>query len=248
MATLEGKRALITGAGGGMGQSHAVLMAKRGAEIIIHDIKDDGAEETADMVREQGAKATVVIADIRDIRTFTSAISNAGPVDILVNNAGVGGARRMVEEITEQVFNQMFEVHVRGTFFATQTVLPAMKDKKDGKIINISSIYAMGGNRNASHYAASKSAISGFTKSWAREFAPWNIKVTAVAPGFVVTEMTEASNSPENIAEREKSMPLGEFCKPIDISYAVAWLASAETDLISGQVISPNSGEVIVGY
>ena len=248
MATLEGKRALITGAGGGMGQSHAVLMAKRGAEIIIHDIKDDGAEETADMVREQGAKATVVIADIRDIRTFTSAILNAGPVDILVNNAGVGGARRMVEEITEQVFNQMFEVHVRGTFFATQTVLPAMKDKKDGKIINISSIYAMGGNRNASHYAASKSAISGFTKSWAREFAPWNIKVNAVAPGFVVTEMTEASNSPENIAEREKSMPLGEFCKPIDISYAVAWLASAETDLISGQVISPNSGEVIVGY
>ena len=105
MATLEGKRALITGAGGGMGQSHAVLMAKRGAEIIIHDIKDDGAEETADMVREQGAKATVVIADIRDIRTFTSAISTAGPVDILVNNAGVGGARRMVEEITEQVFN-----------------------------------------------------------------------------------------------------------------------------------------------
>ena len=69
-----------------------------------------------------------------------------------------------------------------------------------------------------------------------------------MAPGFVVTEMTEASNSPENIAEREKSMPLGEFCKPIDISYAVAWLASAETDLISGQVISPNSGEVIVGY
>jgi 3-oxoacyl-[acyl-carrier protein] reductase len=223
-------------------------MAKRGAEIIIHDIKDDGAEETADMVREQGAKATVVIADIRDTRTFTSAISTAGPVDILVNNAGVGGARRMVEEITEQVFNQMFEVHVRGTFFATQTVLPAMKDKKDGKIINISSIYAMGGNQNASHYAASKSAISGFTKSWAREFAPWNIKVNAVAPGFVVTEMTEASNSPENIAEREKSMPLGEFCKPIDISYAVAWLASAETDLISGQVISPNSGEVIVGY
>ena len=167
MATLEGKRALITGAGGGMGQSHAVLMAKRGAEIIIHDIKDDGAEETADMVREQRAKATVGIADICDIRTFTSAISNAGPVDILVNNAGVGGARRMVEEITEQVFNQMFEVHVRGTFFATQTVLPAMKDKKDGKIINISSIYAMGGNRNASHYAASKSAISGFTKSWA---------------------------------------------------------------------------------
>jgi len=247
-ASLEGKRALITGAGGGMGRSHAVLMAERGADIVIHDIKEDGAAETADMVRQHGRDATVVVADIRDVPAFTAEIRDAGPVDILVNNAGVGGARRSIEDITEDIYNQMFEVHVRGTFFATQTVLPAMKEKKDGKIINISSIYAMGGSQLASHYAASKSAISGFTKSWARELAPWRIKVNAVAPGFIVTGMTEGSNPPERIAEREKLMPLGEFCKPIDISYAVAWLASAETDLVSGQVISPNAGEVIVGY
>ncbi len=247
-ASLDGKRALITGAGGGMGQSHAVLMAERGADIVIHDIKADGAEETAEMVRAHGRDATVVVADIRDIPTFTSAIADAGAVDILVNNAGVGGARRTIEDITEDIYNQMFEVHVRGTFFATQTVLPAMKEKNDGKIINISSIYAMGGSQLASHYAASKSAISGFTKSWARELAPWRIKVNAVAPGFIVTGMTQGSNPPEKIAEREKLMPLGAFCKPIDISYAVAWLASAETDLVSGQVISPNAGEVIVGY
>jgi len=247
-ASLEGKRALITGAGGGMGRSHAILMAERGADIVIHDIKEDGAAETADMVRQHGRDATVVVADIRDVPAFTAEIRDAGPVDILVNNAGVGGARRSIEDITEDIYNQMFEVHVRGTFFATQTVLPAMKEKKDGKIINISSIYAMGGSQLASHYAASKSAISGFTKSWARELAPWRIKVNAVAPGFIVTGMTEGSNPPERIAEREKLMPLGEFCKPIDISYAVAWLASAETDLVSGQVISPNAGEVIVGY
>ena len=247
-ATLDGKRALITGAGGGMGQSHAFLMAERGADIVIHDIKADGAEETAEMVRAHGREATVVVADIRDVPTFTAAIADAGPVDILVNNAGVGGARRTIEDITEDIYNQMFEVHVRGTFFATQTVLPAMKEQKDGKIINISSIYAMGGSQLASHYAASKSAISGFTKSWARELAPWRIKVNAVAPGFIVTGMTQGSNPPEKIAEREKLMPLGAFCKPIDISYAVAWLASAETDLVSGQVISPNAGEVIVGY
>ena len=247
-ATLEGKRALITGAGGGMGRSHAVLMAERGADIVIHDIKDDGAEETAEMVREKGSKATVVVADIRDIPTFAAAIAGAGPVDILVNNAGVGGARRTIEDINEPVFNQMFEVHVRGTFFATQTVLPSMKEKNDGKIINISSIYAMGGSQLASHYSGAKSAISGFTKSWARELAPWHIKVNAVAPGFIVTEMTQGSNPPDKIEERAKLMPLGKFCEPMDISYAVAWLASAETDLISGQVISPNSGEVIVGY
>lgn len=247
-STLEGIRVLITGAGGGMGRSHAVLMAERGADIVVHDIKDDGAEETADMVRAEGREAKIVIADIRDIPAFTSAIQSAGPVDILVNNAGVGGARRSIEEINEPVFNQMFEVHVRGTFFATQTVLPMMKERKNGKIINISSIYAMGGSQLASHYAAAKSAISGFTKSWARELAPWRIKVNAVAPGFIVTDMTEASNPPDKIAEREKLMPLGEFCKPIDISYAVAWLASKEANLVSGQVISPNSGEVIVGY
>lgn len=248
MATLDGKRALITGAGGGMGRSHAALMAERGADIVIHDIKADGAEETAEMVRGHGRDATVLVSDIRDVPAFTAAIAGAGPVDILVNNAGVGGARRTIEEIDPEIFNQMFEVHVRGTFFATQAVLPAMKEKKGGKIVNISSIYAMGGSQLACHYSAAKSAISGFTKSWARELAPWRIKVNAVAPGFIVTGMTQGSNSMENIREREKLMPLGEFCKPIDISYAVAWLACAETDLISGQVISPNSGEVIVGY
>ncbi|MEE2996225.1 MAG: SDR family oxidoreductase [Pseudomonadota bacterium] len=246
--SLDGKRALITGAGGGMGRSHAILMAERGADIVIHDIKGDGAEETAEMVRGHGRDASVVVADIRDVAAFTAAIGDAGSVDILVNNAGVGGARRAIEDINEDIYNEMFEVHVRGTFFATQAVLPAMKKKKNGKIINISSIYAMGGSQLASHYAASKSAISGFTKSWARELAPWRIKVNAVAPGFIVTGMTQGSNPPEKIAEREKLMPLGEFCKPIDIAYAVAWLASGETDLLSGQVISPNAGEVIVGY
>lgn len=248
VATLEGKRALITGAGGGMGRSHAVLMAERGADIVIHDVKADGAEETAELVRDFGRDATVVVSDIRDIHSFTQAVTSAGEVDILVNNAGVGGARRTIEEIDVDTFDQMFDVHVRGTFFATQAVLPAMKNMKDGKIINISSIYAMGGSQLASHYAAAKSAISGFTKSWARELAPWRIKVNAVAPGFIVTGMTQGSNPIEKIREREKLMPLGKFCEPMDISYAVAWLASAETDLISGQVISPNAGEVIVGY
>lgn len=246
--SLEGKRALITGSGGGMGRSHAILLAERGADIVVHDIKAEGAEETAEMVRAKGREATTVVADVRDVPAFTAAIAAAGPVDILVNNAGVGGMRRAIEDIDAGIFNEMFEVHVRGCFFATQTVLPAMKEKKDGKIVNISSIFAMGGSASASHYAAAKSAISGFTKSWARELAPWRIKVNAVAPGYIVTDMTRASNTDEWRREHEQRMPLGRFCEPIDISYAVAWLASPETDLITGQVISPNSGEVIVGY
>ena len=245
---LKGKRALVTGSGGGLGRSHALLLAERGAELIVHDINSNGANETADLIRKVGEQASVLISDVRNIEEFRHSISNIGKIDILVNNAGVGGKGRKIEEIDIQIFDEMFEVHVRGTFFATQAVLPKMKESKSGKIINISSIFAMGGHDSISHYAAAKSAISGLTKSWAREFAPWGINVNAVAPGFVETDMTRSSNSEKDIRNLEKTMPLGRFCAPIDISYAVAWLASAETNLVSGQIISPNSGAVIVGY
>jgi len=252
MPDLSGLKALITGSGGGLGRSHAVLMAERGADIIVHDIKRDGAAETAEMVRAKGRKAELIVRDVRETAAFQADIREAmqrlGGIDVLVNNAGVGGKRRAIEEIDEAIYDEMFGVQVKGAFFATQAVVPAMKAQRKGRIINISSIYAMGGSAAASHYAAAKAALSGFTKSWARELAPFNIKVNAVAPGFIVTEMTRGSNPPEIIAERSKRMPLGRFVEPVEISYAVAWLASPETDMITGQVISPNSGETIVGY
>jgi len=246
--SLKGKSVLVTGSGGGLGRSHAILLAERGAKIIVHDIITDSANETAELIRENGLKASVLISDIRDIRDFQASIGKIGKIDILVNNAGVGGKGRKIEDIDIEIFNEMFDVHVRGTFFATKAVLPQMKKRNSGKRINISSIFAMGGHDSISHYAAAKSAISGLTKSWARELAPWKINVNAVAPGFVETEMTRASTSQRDIRRLEKKMPLGRFCKPIDISFAVAWLASSEADMISGQIISPNSGAVIVGY
>jgi len=250
--TLVGKTALITGSGGGMGRSHAALMSERGADIIVHDIKEDGANETAEMVRANGQKASVLIADVRDVPDFTSKINQAedehGKIDILVNNAGVSGNKLSVEDIDEVVFDQMFGIQVRGSFFATKAVLPGMKARKSGSIVVISSIYAMGGSEFASHYAAAKAALSGFTKAWAREFAKDRIRVNAVAPGFILTGMTQGSNTPEMVKERGTKMPLGRLTTPEDISYAVAWLASEETEMITGQVISPNSGEVIVGY
>lgn len=246
--TLENKRVLITGAGGGLGRSHAVLMAKRGADIIVQDINSERVEETAQQVIATGREAIVLVSDITDVDTFCGGLRGAGHIDVLVNNAGVGGLGRKIDEITAEIFNKMFDVHVRGSFFATQAVLPQMKARNVGKIINTSSIFAMGGHHEASHYAAAKSAISGFTKSWAREFAAWNITVNAVAPGFVETEMTRASTPPDKIAALESTMPLGRLCRPQDISHTVAWLASSDTDMITGQVISPNAGQVIVGY
>ena len=245
---LEGKIALVTGSGRGLGRAHAVMLAERGADVIVHDILLDEAEETMALIRAQDREARLIATDIRDVDGFQDALREAGRIDILVNNAGVAGNRATIEDVDRDVFDRMFEVHVRGAFFATQAIVPQMKQRRAGKIVNISSIYAMGGSGFASHYAAAKSAISGLTKCWAREFAPWRINVNAVAPGFVATESRRASLSAEQIRERAAGMPLGRLCQPIDISHAVAWLAGPETDMMTGQVVSPNAGEVIVGY
>ena len=245
---LDGKIALVTGSARGLGRSHALVLAERGADVIVHDIRVEQAEETAEEISAMGREARVLSVDIRDVAGFQAAIRELGRIDILVNNAGIGGRRKPIEDVSEADFDDMFAIHVRGTFFATQAVLPQMKDLRAGRIDNISSIYAMGGSYYASHYSAAKSAISGLTKCWARELAPWRINVNAVAPGFVITDSTSTSNNPEQIRQRGEKMPLGRLCEPLDISYAVAWLASSETDMMTGQVVSPNSGEYIVGY
>ena len=247
-SSLDGKIALVTGAALGLGRSHAEVLAGRGADIIVHDVLVEQAEETAELVRRAGREARVLVADIRDVANFSAAVLELGRIDILVNNAGIGGRRKAFEEVSEEDFDDMFAVHVKGTFFATRAVLPQMKDRRAGKIVNISSIYAMGGSHYASHYSAAKSAISGLTKCWAREFAPWRINVNAVAPGFVPTDARRATTTEAQLAKRLEGMPLGRFCEPLDISYAVAWLASTESDMMTGQVVSPNSGEFIVGY
>lgn len=251
MGTLDGKVALITGAGDGMGRAHACLMADRGADIAICDINGDMAEKTAEMVRERGRKASVHVVDMADTDVVLAMAAEAatalGPVNILVNNAGFG-QRATVDEISEDDFDRMFNVHVRGSFFCTQAVVPAMKSARYGKIINISSMWGMTGAPVASHYCAAKAALLGFAKAWAKELAPWNIHVNAVAPGGVRSGGPIKLDDNEILRAKEAKVPLKRYCEPIEISYAVAYLASPEADFVTGQVISPNGGETIVGY
>jgi 3-oxoacyl-[acyl-carrier protein] reductase len=246
--SLDGKIAFVTGSARGMGRSHALLLAERGADLIVHDVLEPDVAETAEMIRAKGRDVRSIVCDVRDVAAFQSAIRDMGRIDILVNNAGVGGQRLAFEDIDEETFDRMFQVHVRGTFFATQAVVPQMKERKAGKIVNTSSIFAMGGSPMASHYAGSKSAISGLTKSWARELGPWGINVNAVAPGFIPTNMTMELTSEAELEARRETLPLRKTTEMQDISYTVAWLASSETDKITGQIVSPNSGETIVGY
>ncbi|NBP72902.1 MAG: glucose 1-dehydrogenase [Alphaproteobacteria bacterium] len=246
--SLDGKVALVTGAGGGMGRNHAVMLASRGAAVIVLDRYQDAAEETAGQI---GVRAHAVATDVTDVPALQAAIATAanaiGPVDILVNNAGIGGQGLAIEDIDEATFDAMVAVNMKGSFFATQAVVPGMKERRYGKIINISSNFAMGGAAFASHYAACKSALSGFVKSWARELAPWNIAVNAVAPGIIETDMTLNSIGKDRIEGMAEDIPMGRIGTLNDISWAVAWLASDETDFMTGQVLSPNGGATIVG-
>ncbi len=251
MNRLDGKVALITGSGDGMGRAHALLMAERGADIVVNDVDADKANETAERVRKLGRKAWVAVEDVGNVagvkRMVAAAQAELGRIDILVNNAGFG-QRFELEAIDEAAFDRMFAVHVKGAFFCAQAVVPGMKARRYGKIINISSIWGMAGAPVASHYCGAKAALLGLTKAWAKELAPFNIHVNAVAPGGVRSGGPLKLDSPERLREKEEKVPLKRFAAPEEIAYTVAFLASPESDFITGQVISPNGGETIVGF
>ena len=190
-------------------------------------------------------------ADNRSVSEISAAVAmltrEAGGIDILVNNAGISGFSRPLEEIDEAAFAAMIDTHVKGAFFFTQAVLPGMKARRDGRIVNISSNFAMTGFDSMSHYVAAKSALLGLTKAWAREFAPHGITVNAVAPGLVATPLTRKSIGDQALEERSHAVPLGRLAEPREIAYAVAWLAGPEAAMMTGQTVSPNGGASIVG-
>lgn len=250
-ARFEGKIAWITGSGRGMGKAHALLMAERGADIVVHDVLEAEAAEVAAEIRKLGRRVLVANDDIVSpaaMKALAARIEKElGPVDILVNNAGIGD-HKAIEEITPEAYQRMFDIHVKGTFFCTQSVVPSMKQRGYGRIVNISSIWGMTGTNTASHYCAAKAAVLGLTKAWAKELAPWQIMVNAVCPGGVITEMPIRVQGWDKIREKEKKVPIGRWAQPEEISYSVAFLASDEAAFITGQAISPNGGETIVGF
>lgn len=249
---LAGRVALITGGGRGLGRSHALLLAERGADIILSDINSETAGATCAEIEALGRKATPIIHDVTDIEGFAARVAEAesahGKIDILVNNAGIQGNALKIEEIDEAVYDAMTGVKMKASFFAAKAVVGGMKARNYGKIVNISSNFAMQGHDSMSHYVGAASGMLGFTKAWAREFAPWNVCVNAVAPALVITELTKNSMGWDRIRAIEERVPLGaRTADAKEISYAVAWLAGPETDFMTGQVVSPNGGLTIVG-
>ena len=252
MAHFDNRVALITGGGSGIGQASAVTFAERGADVVILDINADGADETVQKVNALGRRAKAIEVDVADVKAVHEAVEEAeahfGHIDVLLNNAGIGSDRCPLEDVTEDLFDRMFGVHVKATVFTTQAVIPGMKERGFGKVVNISSIQAMSAYANGATYNGAKGAILAISKGWAKEFSPWKINVNIVAPGHCLTPMPiSRGDTPEILAEKAKSVPFGRYGTAEEMAYSIAFLCSPEAEFITGQVISPNGGFSIVG-
>ena len=241
---LEDKVAIVTGAARGIGLEISRLLAAAGARVALVDLRVDDVDVAARRLRDQGHEALPAAADIsrgQQVRAMVQAvIERWGHVDILVNNAGVCPITP-VEEISEEEWDRVLGVNLKGAFLCSQAVIPFMRTAGAGKIINISSNAGqMGGLAVGLHYSASKAGILGLTKGLARILAP-AVQVNAVAPGTTESEMTRGW-SPEAVANIIKQIPLARLGRPSDTAAAVLFLASDAASFITGQTLSVNGG------
>jgi 3-oxoacyl-[acyl-carrier protein] reductase len=244
--TLEllGKVALVTGAAQGIGRAIALLLAQKGADIVVSDINLEKAEETAREIEAIGRRAMAIRADVsntNDVEHMVEAIlERFGQIDILVNNAGIARDKLLLR-MTEEDWDAVLDINLKGTFNCTKTVIRHMSKQRSGRIVNIASVVGEMGNAGQANYSASKAGVIGFTKTIAREFASRGITVNAIAPGYIVTPMTDAL--PEKAKEELKRMiPMERLGQPEDVAQAVLFLVSEASGYITGQVLNVNGG------
>lgn len=242
---LEGKVALITGAANGIGYAAAELFIKEGCNVALVDFNQEVGEVKASGLNELGTgKAAFFQGDVADrssVDAFVKGvIEQFSKLDILINNAGIT-RDGMIHKLSEEDFQKVLDVNLTGVFNCTQAVLPYLIDNGKGKIINTSSVSGVYGNVGQTNYAATKAAVVGMTKTWAKELGRKGINVNAVAPGFTETSMVAAV--PEKVIEQMKAMiPLGRLGKPDDIAKAYLYLASEDSDYVNGTVLHVDGG------
>ena len=238
------KTVLVTGGSRGIGKSIAIKFAENNYNVILNYNK---SFVDAKKIEDEYTNVKIFRADVSNVKEVQNMINFAnetfGGIDILVNNAGIG-CTGLIQDLTFEEWQSVFNVNVNGVFNCTRCVLPDMIAKQKGKIINISSIWGMVGASCEVAYSASKAAIIGFTKALAKEVGPSGITVNSVAPGIIMTDMVN-QYSLEEFDEIRNQIPLGEIGSTEDIANSVYFLASDESKYITGQILSPNGGWVM---
>ncbi|NEU30906.1 SDR family oxidoreductase [bacterium LRH843] len=250
MGKLADKVAIITGAGSGMGQATALKMAKEGATVVIAERREEAAQETADKIKQIGGTCKIVIGDISDSKQVeqlvASTIDEYGQIDILVNNAGVPMAATPIEEVSEELWDLQMNVNVKAAYLTSKNVIPHMKSRGKGSIVNISSIASKRVRPGLSAYIAAKGAINLFTKALAIELAGHGIRVNSINPGPAETPMLEKfyASMDADVGRKiyEDSVPLGRLCQPEDIANMNVFLASDDASFITGAIYDVDGG------
>lgn len=250
---MEGKVVLVTGGAAGIGKATALRFAEEGAKVVICDVNEEAGQATVRELDEDAAFYKVNVANREEVQKWIdNAVAKYGRIDVLVNNAGVLRDGQLIKfkdgelvgQMSEENFDLVISVNLKGVFNCTQAVAPVMARQGGGVILNATSIVGLDGNFGQTNYVATKSGVVGMTKVWSRELGKFGIRVNAVAPGFIATEMITAM--PEKVLDGMKSRtPLGRLGEPRDIANAYLFLASEEASFISGETLRVDGGIVV---
>jgi 3-oxoacyl-[acyl-carrier protein] reductase len=249
---LTGKVALITGASSGIGRATAELLAECGAAVAINYRQNaEGAESARAAIEAKGGRAIAIQADVTratDVRQLVSrAAEELGPIDVLVNNAGSLVERLKLLDLTEERWDYVLDLNLKSAFLCAQAVAPSMMERKDGAIINVSSIAGRnGGALGSIHYSTAKGGLITFTKGLAKEMAGYGVRVNAVSPGVVDTAFHETFSTPEMMQGYVAAIPLGRVGRPDEVARVIAFLASPASNFVAGETIEINGGMLML--
>ncbi len=249
---LTGKVALVTGASSGIGRATAVALAECGAAVAVNYHRNEaGAEAARAEIAERGGRATIIQADVTrgtDVRALVRrAAEELGPLDVLVNNAGSLVERLKILELTEERWDEVIDLNLKSAFLCSQAVAASMMERKTGAIINVSSIAGRnGGALGSIHYSTAKGGLITLTKGFAKELAPYGVRVNAVSPGVIDTPYHERFSTPEAMKAYVGGIPLGRVGAPEEVASVIVFLASDAAGYLCGETIEINGGMMML--